>query len=227
MLKAIVFDYNGTLVDDLGLAVESYYRAAQERGHRLTRATVWQHISQPPSRKRELYFGTVADAEWQAIIGRRKQIYAELASSAFRLFPQTESVLFELSRRYRLGVLSNTFRSLFEMLFPAHLAALFGASLFFDEVSDPKPSPAPMRAVMATLQVAACECAYVGDAVEDVQMAKAAGVASFALATGACSPAALQAAGAGWVGPDLTALAACLSGERGSETNLTVGRVIV
>lgn len=227
MFTAIVFDYNGTLVDDLGLTVESYCRAARERGYRLTPETVWQYISQPPSRKRELYFGKVADAEWQAIIGRRKQIYAELAPSAFKLFPQTESVLIELSRRYRLGVLSNTFRPLFEMLFPAHLAALFAASLFFDEVSDPKPSPAPMLAVLETLRAAPRECAYVGDAVEDVQMARAAGVASFAVATGACSAAELKAAGAGWVGPDLTALAARLSGERRPEKNLTGGCGIV
>lgn len=217
MLKAIVFDYNGTLVDDLGLTVESYYRAAQERGHRLTRATVRQHISQPPSRKRELYFGKVADAEWQALIGRRKQIYGELASSGLKLFPQTEKVLIELSRRFRLGVLSNTFRSLFEMFFPAHLAALFEASLFFDEVAEPKPSPAPMRAVLEALRVGPDECAYVGDAVEDVQMARAAGVASFAMATGAGRPAELRAAGAGWVGPDLAALAARLADEGRSE----------
>lgn len=210
MLKAIVFDYNGTLVDDLGLTVESYCRAAQERGYRLAHETAWQHVSQPPSHKRRLYFGNIADAEWQAILERRKQIYVELAPSAFKLFPQTESVLTGLSRRYRLGVLSNTFRSLFEMLFPAHLAGLFQASLFFGEVSDPKPSPVPMRVMLQTMQVAAHECGYVGDAVEDVQMATAAGVRSFALSSGACSPAELHAAGAAWVGPDLTALAACL-----------------
>jgi HAD superfamily hydrolase (TIGR01549 family) len=210
MLKAIVFDYNGTLVDDLGLTVESYCRAAQERGYRLAHETAWQHISQPPSHKRRLYFGNIGDAEWQAIIERRKQIYVELAPSAFKLFPQTESVLTGLSRRFRLGILSNTFRSLFEMLFPAHLAGLFQASLFFGEVSDPKPSPVPMRLMLQTLKVAAHECGYVGDAVEDVQMATAAGARSFALSSGACSSSELHAAGAAWVGPDLTALATCL-----------------
>jgi phosphoglycolate phosphatase-like HAD superfamily hydrolase len=97
------------------------------------------------------------------------------------------------------------------------LARLFQASLFFDEVADPKPAPAPMLAVMHTLGVAARECAYVGDAVEDVQMAMAAGVRSFALATGACSARELRDAGADWVGPDLEALAACLLRADGSD----------
>jgi HAD superfamily hydrolase (TIGR01549 family) len=210
MLKAIVFDYNGTLVDDLDLAVESYYRAGSERGYRLSRATVLRHISQPPSAKRGLYFGDISDAEWRAIIERRKAVYSELARSDFKLFPQTEPVLIALSGRYRLGVLSNTFRVLFERLFPPRLAALFQASLFFDEVPDPKPSPAPMLAMLRALGVDARECGYVGDAVEDVQMARAAGVRSYALPTGACSSRELSDAGADWVGPDLSALAACL-----------------
>ena len=212
MLKAVVFDYNSTLVDDLDLVVESYYRAGIERGYPISRDKILQHISQPPSAKRGLYFGDIPDAEWTAILDRRKAIYADLARSDFRLFPQTENTLLALSRRYRLGVLSNTFRALFERLFPPHLARLFEASLFFDEVADPKPSPAPMLAMMHTLGVTARECGYVGDAVEDVQMARAAGVGSFALATGACSARELHDAGADWVGPDLGALAACLLG---------------
>jgi len=80
MLKAIVFDYNGTLVDDLDLAVESYYRAGKERGYRLAREKVLQHISQPPSAKRGLYFGI-----FQMPSGRRSSI-------AGRQFMQTSRV---------------------------------------------------------------------------------------------------------------------------------------
>ncbi len=218
-LKAVVFDYNGTLVDDLDLAVESYFRSGSERGYRLAREKVRQHISQPPSAKRGLYFGDISDAEWAAIIDRRKQIYVELAPSGFKLFPQTEKILTELADRYRLGVLSNTFRSLFELLFPAHLVGLFQASLFFDEVPDPKPSPAPLLSMMHSLRVEAWECAYVGDAVEDVQMARAAGVRSFALTTGACRSEELRDAGADWVDSDLGSLAATLLGGNGSVSN--------
>jgi HAD superfamily hydrolase (TIGR01549 family) len=217
MLDAVVFDYNSTLIDDLDLAVESYHRAGRDLGHPVDRGTVRQHMSQPPSRKRTLYFGAIGDAEWQAIIARRKAVYSELARTRYRLFPRTEEVLTRLSGRYRLGLLSNTFRDLYEALFPAHLKRLFQASLFFDEVPDPKPSPAPMVTMLGRLGVDRRACGYVGDAVEDVQMALAAGVRSFALPTGACSAEELRAAGAGWVGPDLGALAACLLNGADSE----------
>jgi phosphoglycolate phosphatase-like HAD superfamily hydrolase len=48
-------------------------------------------------------------------------------------------------------------------------------------------------------------------------MARAAGVRSFALPTGASSAKELRAAGAEWVGPDLGALAACLLNGAGPE----------
>lgn len=218
MLTAIAFDYNSTLIDDLDMAVESYYRAGRELGHPVARETVLRHMSQPPSRKRALYFGAIPDAEWQAIVARRKAVYRELAQTEYKLFPQTEEVLMRLSGRYRLGLLSNTFRELYEALFPARLKGLFQASLFFDEVPDPKPSPAPMRTLLARLGVEPNACGYVGDAVEDVQMARAAGVRSFALATGACDAAELRNAGADWVGPDLGTLAAVLLDGGGRES---------
>ena len=211
MLKAIVFDYNGTLVDDLPLHVEAYYRAGREMGFDgLTRATVLRYISQPPSQKRRLYYGDISDAQWEQVVQLRKKIYYELADPSRLLFPDTAAALSALSGKYRLAVLSNTFRFLYERLFPEHLAKLFQASLFFDEVPDPKPSPKPMQTMLATLGVDRHECGYVGDAVEDVQMAKAAGVSSFAVTTGACSRAELSRAGADWVGADLKALAARL-----------------
>jgi len=210
MLEAVVFDYNSTLIDDLDLAIESYYRAGRDLGHPVDRETVRRHMSQPPSRKRTLYFGTISDAEWQAIVARRKAVYRELARTEYKLFPGTEEVLTRLSGRFRLGLLSNTFRDLYEALFPAHLKRLFQASLFFDEVPDPKPSPAPMRTMLGRLGVEARSCAYVGDAVEDVQMARAAGVHAFSLPTGACDADELRAAGAEWTGADLGALAARL-----------------
>lgn len=219
MLKAIVFDYNSTLVDDLPLSVESYYLAGRQMGFgNLTRETIQRHISQPPSQKRRLYCGDISLSQWEQVVQLRQKIYCELAEPSRLLFPDTAAALTALSGKYRLAVLSNTYRVLYERLFPEHLARLFQASLFFDEVPDPKPSPKPMRTMLASLGVAPHECGYVGDAVEDVQMAKAAGVSSFAISTGACSRAELTRAGAGWVGADLKALTARLMADDRAES---------
>jgi HAD superfamily hydrolase (TIGR01549 family) len=206
-LKAVVFDYNGTLVDDLELHVDSYHRAGIEMGYDLSRETVRQFISQPPSEKRHLYYGDISDRAWEEVFGRKKKIYCDLAETRFRLFPQTAEALKALSGRYTLAVLSNTFRFFFERFFPAELAQIFKATLFFDEVPVPKPSPGPMLTMLETLGLEKEECGYVGDAVEDIHMARAAGVRAFSLTTGSCGADELRTAGADWVGPDLGALA--------------------
>jgi HAD superfamily hydrolase (TIGR01549 family) len=206
-ITAIVFDYNGTLVDDLHLHVEAYYQAGRQLGFDVARETVQRHISQPPSAKRVLYFGSISDAAWAQLVDLRKAIYLKLADPAALLFPDTACVLSALAGRYTLGVLSNTFRHLFERLFPPQLAGLFAATLFFDEVSEPKPSPAPLRTLLERLGAAPRACIYVGDALEDVRMARAADVRAFAVATGACPAEELAVAGAEWVGAGLSALA--------------------
>lgn len=206
-LKTIVFDYNGTLVDDLRLHVEAYYQAGRQLGFDVRREIVQRHISQPPSAKRRLYFGSISEAKWSQIIDLRHAIYTQLALPAVPLFPDTARVLQTLNRRFTLGILSNTFRHLFEELFPPQLAGLFADSLFFDEVAEPKPSPVPMRTLLGRLGAAPQACIYVGDAVEDVRMARAAGVRAYAVATGVCPFEELAAAGADWVGSSLSALA--------------------
>jgi phosphoglycolate phosphatase len=211
-LKAVVFDYNGTLVDDLHLHVEAYYQAGRQLGFDVARETVQRHISQPPSQKRVLYYGRISDAQWVQVVELRKAIYLKLAEPAGLHFPDTPRVLSALAGRYTLGVLSNTFRQLFDQVFPRQMAGLFAATLFFDEVAEPKPSPAPLLALLGRLGIAPQACACVGDAVEDVRMAKAAGARAFAVATGACLPETLADAGADWVGTGLSALAAHLLG---------------
>lgn len=206
-LKTIVFDYNGTLVDDLQLHVEAYYQAGRQLGFELSREAVQRHISQPPSAKRRLYFGNISEAQWSQLVELRQTIYTQLAAPAAPLFADTARVLQTLSGRYTLGIVSNTFRPLFEQLFPPPLADLFTDTLFFDEVAEPKPSPAPLRTLLGRLGAAPQASIYVGDAVEDVCMARAAGVRAFAVATGACPPEELAAAGADWVGSSLSALA--------------------
>jgi phosphoglycolate phosphatase-like HAD superfamily hydrolase len=219
VLKAVVFDYNGTLVDDLHLHVEAYYESGRRMGFDVAREDIERHISQPPSKKRLLFYGAISDPRWNEMVALRKRIYLEMAGEPQALlFPDTAGALGLLARRFRIGILSNTFRDLFERVFPPVLSGLMAATLFFDEVPEPKPSPAPLLTLLERLGVAPLACGYVGDALEDIQMARAAGARAFAVATGTCPAAALSAAGAEWVGGSLSALAAHLLADPNEQT---------
>ena len=194
-IKAIIFDYNGTLVDDVRIHAKSYWMAGQDMGFDLSMETVWQHVSQPPSQKRLLYYGDISDERWDAVFRLKKKYYYELALNEPILFQDTEAVLTALSEKFRLAVLSNTFRFFFEEFFPGELAKLFDTTIFFDEIENPKPAPDPLLKVLERLDLKAADCCYVGDAIEDIEMSRKVGVTAFSVTTGGCNRVQLEEAG--------------------------------
>ena len=196
MLKTIVFDYNGVLLNDLDYQVESYWQAGRDMGFDTTKETVKQYISYPPSQKKDLYFKNISEAQWEKLFDLKEKYYYELIDQKDLLFPDVAQILASLARQFKLALVSNTIRSLFERTFPRHLADFFQVTLFVDEVKKPKPSPQPLLNIIQTLEASKDECCYVGDSVEDIRMAKAAGVKIFSMVTGVCSKAELLEAGA-------------------------------
>ena len=199
MFKAVIFDYNGVLVNDLKIHEEVYVRVAREMGFFLSREKIRKHISTSPDEKRELYFGDIPDETWNRIFELKTKYYFKLARESDLLFPEAKEILPVLAQKYLLGLISNTPRSYFQRIFPRHLAGLFRETIFGDEVPRPKPSPDGLLQMMGRLGVRPGECCYVGDAISDILMAKTVGVRIFVVTTGDNSREELQEAGADWV----------------------------
>ncbi len=214
-IEVVVFDYNGTLVNDLPLVVSSYHQAIREAGFAVARQEIVRAVSLPPSAKRRALLGdAVSVAQWENILDRRRRLYRDLVAQGAPLFADTAAVLKELAREFRLGLVSNTFRELFEADFPPELARLFESSLFFEEAPLPKPSPQALRVLLGRMGIAAERSAFVGDAAEDMAMARAAGACGIGVTTGFCTEAELYAAGATAVEKSLSACARRLRAER-------------
>jgi beta-phosphoglucomutase len=206
VLKAIIFDYNGILVDDLKFHEEAYWRAGEHVGIPLTRETVRKYLSYSPEQKRKLLYGDISDETWKEISRLRARFYFELAEKGNVVFPDVESVLTSLADRYELALISNTRRDYFDRIFPRNLAKFFRETMFLDEIGKPKPSPDPLLLMMERLGIGRDECCYVGDSVLDVQMAKTAGIKVFSVATGDNSYEELRAVGPDWIVDNLSGL---------------------
>lgn len=207
MLKALVFDYNGILVDDLKLHLNAYMSVAEDLGYCLNPEDLWAQISATPDQKRFL-FGDISDEAWRDIRRRKDKYYYEMAASENIVIPGAIEVLKTLSGIYPLALVSNTSRRYFENCFPAEGIACFVQTLFSEEMENPKPSPDPLRKILRLLNVKPEECCYVGDAVSDAQMAGSAGVKMFGVTTGHHSGEALLRAGADWIVGSLAEFAA-------------------
>ena len=202
MFKAVVFDYNGVLVDDLIYHRDAYLRVAEDLDYTISSQDVWDLISTTPDAKRVL-FGDISDERWKEIRSLKDKYYFEMVETGNIIIPDAEDVLISLSKTHVLALVSNTARNYFEHLFPKHLAACFKTTRFAGEVNPPKPSPEPILKTMEFLSVSPKECCYVGDALSDVQMAKRAGVKIFCVTTGHNTAEELRTAGADWIGGNL------------------------
>lgn len=196
MLEAIIFDYNGVLINDLNILEGAYLNASRELGIPLSSKTVREFISYAPAQKRNLFFGDISDAEWNRVMQLKTEYYFKRAENENLVIPGVEPVLASLSARYRLALISNTTREYFERTFPSHLSELLKETLFADEVPRPKPSPEPLREMLRRLEIEKDQCCYVGDSVLDIRMSRSAGVPVVAVATGENSKAELKEAGA-------------------------------
>jgi phosphoglycolate phosphatase len=206
MLKAIILDYNGLLVDDLDIHEGAYVYASGKLGLDLSRETIRRYISHSPTQKRKLYFGEISDETWQRIIQLKGEYYFDKVAKRNVIFPEVESALQSLSSRYKLAMISNTPRDYFTRVFPVHLVRLFTELIFADEVGHPKPSPDSLFMAMERLRVVRDECCYVGDSLLDIQMAKNAGTRVIGVATGDNSMDELRAVGADAVTKNLLEL---------------------
>ena len=104
------------------------------------------------------------------------------ASERPALQPGARAVLQKLSLRYKLGlVTSGSGWRVRAQLRTFALDNMFAVRVFGDETPRRKPHPAQLRIALRRLGVAPCAAVYVGDAPEDVQMARRAGVCSVAV----------------------------------------------
>ena len=199
MFKAVIFDFNGVLINDLVIHEKAYLKAAKDMGLPLTKETIQRYLSTTALQKRKLYFGDISDETWNRIFQLKTGYYFDLVERENPLFPEVGEVLNSLARQYLLGLISNTPRRYFEKAFPQDLARLFQATIFGDEMRHPKPSPEALLEMMGRLKVEADQCCYVGDSVSDVRMAKNAGIRIFSVVTGDSSRKELIEVGSDWV----------------------------
>ena len=207
MFKAVIFDFNGVLINDLVIHEKAYLKAAKDMGLPLTKETIQKYISTTALQKRKLYFGDISDETWNQIFQLKTGYYFDLVERENPLFPEVGEVLNSLARQYLLGLISNTPRRYFEKAFPQDLARLFQATIFGEEMRHPKPSPEALLEMMGRLKVEADQCCYVGDSVSDVRMAKNAGIRIFSVVTGDSSGEELREAGSDWILDSLSEMA--------------------
>lgn len=206
-LRGVIFDWDGTLLDSYRADARAYLRMFDALGIAWGLADLARHYSPdwhnvyraaklPPSR------WTQADALW-------RRFYSEERPA---LQPGARGVVQELARRYQLGLVTSgsawRVRAQLKALF---LDGFFDARVFGDQTPHRKPHPAPLQIALRHMGLEPVACAYVGDAPEDVEMARRAGVFVVGIARQSPVPDRLRGARPDALIPTLAALPVLLN----------------
>ena len=172
-LRAVLFDWDGTLADSAESSFRSYARVFPEFGIAFDRAAYertyspdWYHtyreVGLPEDRWEE------ANARWLDYYAQEAPVAIAGAQRALERLHAAELALGLVTSGSRVRVE----RELVELDF----ARFFDAVVCHGDYVRRKPHPEPLLVGLQRMGVPADESAYVGDSPEDIRMAQAAGV---------------------------------------------------
>lgn len=182
MLRVILFDLDGTLIDTAPEIADAVNATLRRRGHapaptalvrswigdgaRALLAKALAHAGEPP---------TAVDAAWPGFSGD----YADRCGSNSRVHDGVRPMLQRLrDDGLRLVLLTNKEAAFTQRLLAGHqLLSDFDLVVAGDTLAVKKPHPAVVQHALAALQAAPGEALLVGDSTTDVRTARGAGVA--------------------------------------------------
>ena len=187
MIRGIIFDFDGTLIDSYEPITESlnHVRLAFDRpplpmeevkglvGHGL------EHLIEK----------SVGAAKIEEGVRLFREHYALICASRTKILPLVRETIEELDRRgYQMAIATNK-PSYFarDILKAIEIEHLFAEVLGPNDVQQPKPDPEMLEIAMMRIGLGAEEVVYVGDMLLDIQVARSAGVAVYALPTGSAT----------------------------------------
>lgn len=180
MIKAVIFDMDGVLIEAKDWHYEALNKALRLFGYEISR---FDHLTTydglPTKRKLEiLSVERGLPSELHNFINEMKQIYTmEIVYTQCKPRFVHEYALSKLkSMGYKLAVASNSIRSTVEvMMQKASLESYLDLQLSAEDVITPKPDPAIYTKAMKELQLAPEHCLIVEDNENGIKAARASG----------------------------------------------------
>jgi HAD superfamily hydrolase (TIGR01509 family) len=204
-MQAVIFDWDGTLVDSLGglyranVAVMAAFDLPFDRDlYRLHYAPDWRRMYRSLGVPRERL--DEANALWH------ETFTADVSAQAFTGSRTALARLHDAG--YRLGLVTAGDRHIVgPQVLRFGMEELLAVCVYGDDLPVHKPDPAPLRVALDALGVAdqPAAAAYVGDAPDDMRMARTAGTRAIGIASILGDPDELRAAGADEVAPSVEA----------------------
>lgn len=196
MLKAIIFDFNGIIVNDEPIHFKLFQKVLGEEGILLTEDDYYARYLGFDDRG-AFSFGyrehnrSLSDAELADLIRRKAAYYQDAIRNQVAIFPGVVSLISQLAPSYPLAVASGALRHEIEtILTTAGLIAYFDAIISAEDVNQGKPEPEIFIKALQALNrkknhrekpIDAADCLVIEDSKEGVRGARRAGMKCLAV----------------------------------------------
>lgn len=209
MVAAVLFDWDGTLVDSAEASYRCYVRLFDSYGLGFDRALFARTYS--PNWHRTYEAVGLAPDRWPEADQRWLEHYCAEES---RLVPGAREALRRLDEAgIAQGIVTSGDRSrVSRELSGLQVERYFRTVVFGGDARERKPHPEALLLALGRMAVAPDRAAYIGDSPEDVEMARAAGVRAVGVPGGFPNREALAAARPDVLAPDLLAAVTALVG---------------
>jgi beta-phosphoglucomutase len=185
MMKAIIFDMDGVLVDSMPDHAEAWKQTFARTGLLIERRDIYELEGSNHRQIVELIFRRFGrnpgNEEIKELSRRKIEIFDKIEKA--RPFEGIEQLLSGLSQKYRLAVVSGSDHRTVHELIGTFFPRTFQVIIDGNDVQKSKPAPEPYLKAVEKLGVAKEECIVIENAPLGVRSAKSAGIRCIAIPT--------------------------------------------
>jgi HAD superfamily hydrolase (TIGR01509 family) len=170
--RVVLLDWDGTLLNSYGADQRAYLAMFRGMGIDWGVREIDRHYS--PDWYQVYRAARIPRPDWERADRMWRAAYR---SGRPALLSGARAAVRMLARRFVLGLVTAGSRGrVRQQLREFGLGDLFSARVFSEDSQRKKPHPAPLQIALKLLRAKPQECVYVGDAPEDIEMARHAGV---------------------------------------------------
>jgi HAD superfamily hydrolase (TIGR01509 family) len=195
VIQAVLFDFNGVIVDDESQHCEAFQRVLAAEGIALTREQYYADYLGLDDRTGfvEAYrraARTLTTELLSYLVAQKSEVYLNIMSAALPIVPGAREFVRAAATRFRLGIVSGALRREIDAMLARtgrDFASLFEIIIAAEDVRSCKPDPAAYLAGLDALNrrkaITAGACVVVEDSLPGLAAARAAGMPCVVLTT--------------------------------------------
>lgn len=204
MIKAFIFDIDGTLVDTNKLHINAWLAAFEAFGVRVTPAEIQAQLGRRAIDIAKTILPDDKKDDFRQVVEEKWRVYQQYFSLVKPIPMAKELFLLLHSRGIKLALATSTIRRDAEFYVDVlAVKDLIGALVTAEDIQHSKPDPEIFQKAADQLHVETRDAVAVGDSPHDMRAATRAGMTAIGVLTGGYAKAELESAGAQRVYSDI------------------------